>query len=280
MPINGIPPGNRPPGRRPSLRGVLMSDIVKGQSRVRAWPRKRKSTQHPDQVAAAKKFANAQFATKFMAPQMVADFASAVQGTPLLPRDLLTSMLYGRLAAFVLEDGKVRYPMPARIDVSQSLDALGNTPGMTLIRREDYWEAIDASAQSAIGVSCSASGPFSASPGGVYVPFSWTEPLIDQGPFWNPLDPTLFTVPSNGWYLADLSGESYGAGGQYRALRMRLNGTQSRTASQRPQNTTANSWLAMQAIFFAQAGDVIDCLGTASNATGQWRSMTFNLIRI
>jgi hypothetical protein len=64
----------------------------------------------------------------------------AVEDTPLLPRDVLTAMMFNRFANAVLPDGRTLYPVTARNDVSQALDAITQTPNATLIRGAEFWE--------------------------------------------------------------------------------------------------------------------------------------------
>lgn len=132
----------RPPGRRPAHRGVLVQDISQGAERVRKWPEKRGRTRDRAEKARLDKFRAAQMAAKFMAPQIVQAFTDAVKGTPLMPRDLLTSMVYGRLAMFVLDDGRALWPTVAQNDVSRALDVLSQTPNTILVRGEEAWEGV------------------------------------------------------------------------------------------------------------------------------------------
>lgn len=117
-----------------------MLDTSNGKARARAWPRPRPTTRTPGQIASEKKFRAAQQATKFFAPKLYADCITAVSGTPLLPRDIMTSMLYQQFVYLIMPDGTPRYPMSSIYDVSRSLDALGAQPGYTLVRTADRWE--------------------------------------------------------------------------------------------------------------------------------------------
>lgn len=136
------PDGQGPPPRRPSLRGSLMIDTVHGKVRIRAWPRKRGKPKTPDQAHRQTKFAMAQLASKFVSPQQMVDVMNARAGTPILPRDVFTSLFYGRLAAFIMTNGKVIWPMAARTDVSDALDVITQTPGYFLRRGNAGWEGV------------------------------------------------------------------------------------------------------------------------------------------
>lgn len=118
-----------------------MIDIVGGKIRVRKWPRKRRRAKTTAEQQGRDKFAAAQRAAKYIAPGIMKMFTEKTQGTPLLPRDLSTMMLYNRMYAFQLPDGRKVYPMPAYNDVSEALDVISNLEGMTLKRGANGWEA-------------------------------------------------------------------------------------------------------------------------------------------
>ena len=128
--------------RRPSLKGGVMLDVVNGSERARAWPKKRGKKLHPKTVEQNEWFRQAQWATKFMAPEMYWQIAAAVQGTPLLPRDILTMMLAGRLAAFTLPSGRTIWSKQVSNDVTTALDVICDIPGALLVRGETQWQAI------------------------------------------------------------------------------------------------------------------------------------------
>lgn len=82
---------------------------------------------------------NAQRATKYFAPRMYYFFMEQVKNSPLLPRDVMTMMLYNRLYAFDLTDGRTFWPMPALFDISDALDVISNIPGHQLVRGDKFW---------------------------------------------------------------------------------------------------------------------------------------------
>lgn len=131
-----------PSGRRPALRGVLMQDISQGKGRNRSWPRKRGKAKTPEELQRQQKFAACQLAARYISPQQMCDIINGRQGTPILPRDCVTSMLCNRLAAFILPDGKVWYPMPAYENVSECLDTISQTENDILVRGSNGWVAI------------------------------------------------------------------------------------------------------------------------------------------
>lgn len=118
-----------------------MIDTVNGQTRIRRWPRKRGAPKSPAQRESRDKFRAAQLAAKFLSPTMFATITMARAGTPILPRDIVTAMLFGRLLSVRTLSGKEIWPMPALVDVSSALDVITQTPGRSLRRGETYWEA-------------------------------------------------------------------------------------------------------------------------------------------
>lgn len=117
-------------------------DMVNGSIRVRAWPRKRGQQATPKQKANQEKFAQVQRASRYIAPQTYSQIVNATQGTPLLPRDIVTMIMFNRVAAFTLPDGRTLYPMPVRKDVSEALDSISQTEGDTLVRGPEGWIAL------------------------------------------------------------------------------------------------------------------------------------------
>lgn len=138
------PTPGKPPKRRVTLRGTVMQDVSQGEERTRKWPSSRPSVAGSKKTKQAKDFATAQIINKYMAPQILTWAHKQVENSPLLPRDVLTMMLFQRLYAFILPDGRILYPMTARSDVSQSLDAVAAQPGETLVRGPNGWEGTPA----------------------------------------------------------------------------------------------------------------------------------------
>lgn len=132
-----IPPKGRTVDRRPSLRGKVMQDVVMGVERNRAWPPKRAKNLPEVTKDQNDWFRQAQWATKYWAPNPYMEAMRAVKGTPLLPRDIMTMIMAGRLGALVMRDGKVKWPMAALQDISQSLDVVTQEPGYTVQRGTD-----------------------------------------------------------------------------------------------------------------------------------------------
>lgn len=137
-------PKKRPVKRLPALSGSLMFDVTNGKVRARKWPRGRGKQSTPAQRENREAFGAAQRISRFIAPQMYKQIIEATDGTPLLPRDMITMMLYNRLAWFELPDGKRLIPMPYKTDVEIALDSITQTPGHTLIKTEKGWEGGEA----------------------------------------------------------------------------------------------------------------------------------------
>lgn len=116
-----------------------MIDIAHGKPRIRAWPRPRGKTTDPEQLLRQNRFGAAQRAWKYIAPEFALFVTDMTQRSPLLPRDILTMILFNR-AYWDCSLTKVKYfPMPFRNDVSLSLDAITQVPGQTLVRGPDGW---------------------------------------------------------------------------------------------------------------------------------------------
>lgn len=128
--------------RRPSLRKLVMQDVSRGSERTRAWPRGRGKITDETTLHNMDMFRQAQWATKYWDPRLQYDAAQAVAGTPLLPRDLMTMMMFNRLASLKLDDGRELFPLVARKDVSESLDLLTNVPGSMIYRGPDLWQPV------------------------------------------------------------------------------------------------------------------------------------------
>lgn len=122
------------------MKGAVSMYVRDGQEITAAWPKKRKKNLPSKTKDQMEWFRQAQLAGKYMAPQIMFNIMEAVKGTPLLPRDIVTMMLSGRLAAFAMEGGPVYYPRVAMNDVSTSLDTITQTVGWMLVRGPTGWE--------------------------------------------------------------------------------------------------------------------------------------------
>ncbi|PIQ24893.1 hypothetical protein COW64_17265 [bacterium (Candidatus Blackallbacteria) CG18_big_fil_WC_8_21_14_2_50_49_26] len=128
--------------RGPSFKGRYLIYLQNGQIRIQRWPRKRKRKLHSKTIAQNKMFRAAQWLTKYLDGSQMVIAAEATAGTPLLPRDIMTMLMYGRAFGLKFNDGKVFYTMAQRRDISESLDILGSEPGYILQRGADFWTAV------------------------------------------------------------------------------------------------------------------------------------------
>lgn len=128
--------------RRPSFRGNLYLYIRHGQQVIASWPKKRPKKKHPITAAQNEEFRKTMQRIKYLPGNVQKEHIRATQGLALLPRDTLTMMLYNRMCAIELNDGTRIYPMPARQDVSESLDVLAQIVGMILVRGPDFWQGL------------------------------------------------------------------------------------------------------------------------------------------
>lgn len=177
-----------------------MVDVSNGKERMRQWPTRRGKKLHPKTLDQMEWFRQAQWACKYMQPEIMQMFAEATKGTPFLPRDLATMMMAGRLFTFVFPDNTRLYSVQTRNDVSESLDAISMTPGHTLVRGPDFWtsqEPIVSTVKGAILNRAAATPSFASNVAGV---ITWTTEQLDQRNYWNVAFPTRFTVDQEGWY--------------------------------------------------------------------------------
>lgn len=207
-----------PAKRQPSLRRGFMMDTVNGSIRVRAWPRERGRSGTPAQIANREKFAEVQRASRFIDPTTYANIVNATQGTPLLPRDIITMMFYNRVCSFKLPDGRELMPTPVPNTVSEALDALGNVEGSTLERTAQGWRAIppgpDPSALTVARYRCAAQRPIPNYNGfgtilGTIVthdPLAWIDPatylIRPSEPGWYLLNADVYSAAAIFWGLA------------------------------------------------------------------------------
>jgi hypothetical protein len=140
-----MPVGRRQPQggwRGASLRGALMVDATRGSLRVRSWPKKRPGPRHPTNEFWTMWLKAATYLYRYQPASVQWELQQATKSTVYMPRDLFISAARGR--AFLLQDelGRKYYPMAFRQDVSDSLDSIGQLPGMMLARGTDLWVPI------------------------------------------------------------------------------------------------------------------------------------------
>jgi hypothetical protein len=120
----------------------------------------------------------------------------AVAGTPLYPRDILTSMMANTFCKFQLPDGRILYPVTTRNQVSEALDAITQNEGYVLIRGPEFWEAIELS-DSEQAAAMVARNSVQSLTGNTITPISWEAAVYEDLPCWDISDPTKLIIPAN-----------------------------------------------------------------------------------
>lgn len=128
-------------GRRRAYSGAFYVKEHRGQLIVCKWPAKRKRVTHPTTQEQNEQFRQTQWAIKYMPARIQAYHRRITEGTPLLPRDLLTGGMYGRITNPGSRQEPRLYSMAARNDLSEVLDLFGFSEGAMLYRGPDYWAA-------------------------------------------------------------------------------------------------------------------------------------------
>ncbi len=136
------PPISGTKKRGPALGKAVMIDTVRGQGRVRKWPKGRTIAKGTAQRARNDKFRVASQFMKYLTAREWFTITEAVKGTPLMPRDVMMMLLYLRVYQIGPGGKDTIYSMANRKDVSDSLDVLGSTIGFTLIRGAEFWEVV------------------------------------------------------------------------------------------------------------------------------------------
>lgn len=138
------------------------------------WPKKRGRKLHPTTLEQMEKFKQANKMTQFVPAAIQVAHRKMVEGTNLLPRDLMISAMYGRGWQFIIAGQRRRYPVAARIDLSKTLDILGGLAGDVIARGPELWERVR---PTDVGQVLTSQGPgnlpqYQAVPGGAG---GWTE---------------------------------------------------------------------------------------------------------
>lgn len=125
--------------RNPAVGKAFYIRELRGQLIMCKWPRRRGRPRHPTTIAQNEKFYQANWATKFIPAAIQQAHRQIVEGTNLLPRDLLIAAMYGRGFDFVIPGHRRRYPIAAIQDLSATLDILGALPGDIIARGPELW---------------------------------------------------------------------------------------------------------------------------------------------
>lgn len=129
-------------GKTPAQKGYYYVRQWRGQLVLCKWPRKRGRGVDPATKARNDDFKQANWLCRYLDARQIMTARNAAQGTPLMPRDLLVSAMYGRLYAFAREGGGTAFSRAMVSDVSHNLDIIGQTPGDLLARGTDGWEPV------------------------------------------------------------------------------------------------------------------------------------------
>lgn len=135
VPIRGSKP--------PSLGARVVVRVLKGQAIMQAWPRRRGRVKNPVTKAQNEKFTQANKLAKYASADDQWMSIEVAKNSPLYPRDLLVSAMYGRLFETLTIDGQEYVSVAVRDDISDDLDKVGGTQvGTLLIRRPEGWRAL------------------------------------------------------------------------------------------------------------------------------------------
>lgn len=204
-------------GQAPVLRRTLQSDATKGVPRLRAWPRKKSEADKAKTAPQREWFFQAQWLTKFIPATQQAVALECTAGTPLMPRDILTMAMSGRLFSFIDQFGEEHYPVAARTDVQQALDLLSNRLGAVLFRSPSGWQGVNPPPGGLAALFCDDEGNAQfrqiATFQGSYktrlhlttnyavsgnITIDWQAENFDEANLWDPGTPSILTMPADG----------------------------------------------------------------------------------
>ena len=153
--------------RFPSLKGKLIVSTFRGQMYVRAWPRKRGPSKSAQVRRQVEWFKDANALAKKLEPTQQALAIAMTKGTGLYPRDLLLRQMSDGMYDLIDEDGiNIRSGSYFRETVVFQGVILNKTATQVL-------------------------------PAGVSTLFTWPLPVRDTAGFWDILQPTRITIPSD-----------------------------------------------------------------------------------
>lgn len=128
--------------RKPAVGKAFYVRELRGQLLLCKWPRKRGRPLHPTTREQNEKFRQANWLAKYAPAAIQMAHRTVVEGTSLLPRDLMIASMYGRGFDFVIPGARRRYPVAARQDLTDTLDILGALAGGIIARGPDQWEGV------------------------------------------------------------------------------------------------------------------------------------------
>lgn len=176
-------------GKRPSFSGlVYVTQDNFGRPSVRSWPRPGGNRPVHERVLAARQFIKySAYIYKITDPYFTDQYRKQSISWWLMPRDVFTAALAGRLWWFTAPDGRKIYSRSAKRDMSESLDILWQDVGGLLVRGATGWEGLPVGNVGQVLVVGAAGRP------------SWVDPSRVQagvGRIW--LDGNRLYSPSNG----------------------------------------------------------------------------------
>lgn len=187
-------------GRRPVHAGRVMVDSVRGVLRVRKWPKKRGTPRSAAQRWWIDWFKQANLLAKYASDMDQARAIEMTKGSGMYPRDVLLKAMRGRLYFWADETGWKWYSVAAQQDVSNSLDALGQTVGSILVRALDRWRPpVPGNINDVMTYKGDTAPPVWAAPGGGGMSFggALVTSLSNQA------------IPKNTWVKLNFTSEAY-----------------------------------------------------------------------
>lgn len=131
--------GSKPP----SFGARVVVRVLNGQAIFQKWPRRRGRTTNPVTKAQNEKFKQANKLAKYASAQDQWMAIEVAKNSPLYPRDLLISAMYGRLFETLTIDGQEYVSVAVRDDISDDLDKVGgNVVGSLLYRAAEGWRGL------------------------------------------------------------------------------------------------------------------------------------------
>ena len=134
---------NNKPVRRDAFGRSVLLYSSQGQFIAAKWPEPKSAAWLRKNKIKAQGFRQVQQFFRYLPPWEHDVYVSMSEGGPFLPRDFWTMNTYQRFLAIERFDGSLLVPERSQIDVSESLDILGNPIGGILYRDAPYWKALD-----------------------------------------------------------------------------------------------------------------------------------------
>lgn len=134
--------GGRAGKRGPSFKKSLTLAERDGRLIASKWPSKQPGPLSQKQTDAMEKFRQAQLVAKYAPAREQIIALEVTAGTPLLPRDILTMAMYGRLFAIEVPGTGTYYPIAWYNDIQAALNVFNPPTGSLLTRAPGTWSVI------------------------------------------------------------------------------------------------------------------------------------------